>query len=75
MRLFVGGPYAAPVMAARLRAEHALIGPYVVGPEGEKPGYTLLGTPAEFTAAIDDLIAHAQGRYDAATLLLRTQPP
>jgi hypothetical protein len=31
--------------------------------------------PAEFTAAIDEPVRHAQGRADAAALVLRTLSP
>ncbi|WAS89980.1 hypothetical protein [Nannocystis punicea] len=41
---------------------HALIAPYVVGPEGEQPGYTFIGSEAAFTATLDDLLGHVEQR-------------
>ncbi len=52
-----------PVAAGkRFQAAHDLIKPYVIGPEGEKPGYTFVASEAEFDAATAALIAHAAKR-------------
>ena len=60
-----------PVSAEkRFQAAHDLIAPYVVGAEGEQPGYTLLDSPAAFEASVADLVAHAKARQtDVATYL------
>jgi spore coat protein H len=46
----------------RLATAKALISPYVVGPEGELPGYTHLRTPAEFESAHQELVDYARTR-------------
>lgn len=51
---------------------HDLISPYVVGSDGETPGYTLLSSQAAFEASVDDLDTHVEERYDAATAFAST---
>lgn len=43
---------------------HALISPYVIGDEGEQPGYTHLKDPQDFIDSLAKLIDHAYSRYD-----------
>jgi hypothetical protein len=47
---------------ARLEADYARIAPYVIGAEGEQPGSTFIGAPAEFTGAVTNLLAYVQTR-------------
>jgi spore coat protein CotH len=49
------------------RYYHALIEPYVTGPEGEQAGYTHLKSAEAFETSLDALIEHAYGRHDAVT--------
>lgn len=60
-----------PVAAEeRFRAAHELITPYVVGPDGEIPGYTFLQSEASFHDALDALISHASTRQQEVTTYL-----
>lgn len=52
-------------MEETYRYYHALIEPYVTGPEGEQPGYTHLKSGEAFEASLDTLIEHAYDRRDA----------
>ncbi|MDO8795794.1 MAG: CotH kinase family protein [Vicinamibacterales bacterium] len=52
-------------LVTRLRAEQALITPYVVGPEGEQSGRTFLQTPAQFATSVDQLVTYVQARATA----------
>jgi spore coat protein H len=45
---------------------HALIAPYVVGENGEKPGYTHLSSADAFESSLTELIDHAKQRYALA---------
>jgi hypothetical protein len=62
----IEGAFAVAPTQARLQAEHDLIAPYVVGPEGEQPGYTFLFDPQEFAAELDRLLEHVVQRREAA---------
>lgn len=62
--------YTPADMAPRFEAAHAMIAPYVVGPEGEQPGYTFVESEAAFDATLDELLAHVEQRQqDVATFL------
>ncbi|WP_437786823.1 CotH kinase family protein [Sorangium sp. So ce1097] len=62
--------YEPAAAEAWFKAAHDLIAPYVVGPEGEKEGYTHLASPEDFTKGLESLIAHAKGRQaDVAAYL------
>jgi hypothetical protein len=66
----VEAEYTPADMGPRFTAAHALIAPYVIGDEGELPGYTFLESDAAFTAALDDLLAHVEQRQqDVAEFL------
>ena len=54
--------YTPADMSPRFTAAHQLIAPYVIGAEGELPGYTFVTSDADFTAALDQLLLHV-GRY------------
>lgn len=71
----INGAFEPAKMAATYQKLHDLIAPYVVGENGEQPGYTLLGSPEEFEAALATLIDHASQRYKAAQEYLSTQVP
>lgn len=51
-----------PGILAMLDRYHALISPFVVGPNGEQVGYTYLANAAAFTNALPSLKAHVQNR-------------
>jgi len=61
----VAGPFEPARMETRYRELHALIEPYVTGPLGERPGFTLLEDPADFDPALEELVAHAWRRSAA----------
>ncbi|MCY1059407.1 CotH kinase family protein [Nannocystis sp. SCPEA4] len=62
--------YTPSAMGPRFAAAHALIAPYVVGAEGEQPGYTFIASEAAFTATLDELLAHVEQRQqDVAEFL------
>jgi hypothetical protein len=52
-------------VTARLRAEQALIAPYVVGMDGEQPGRTFLTSSAQFESSVASLTAYVQTRSAA----------
>ena len=54
-------------MTSRYQEYHSLISPYVIGTDGEKPGYTFLNSDAEFTSALNELISHVNSRHSAVT--------
>jgi hypothetical protein len=62
--------YHPATWAPRVQAAHDLIAPYVVGPDGEQPGYTFLQSDADFTQALAELLAHVEARQqDVAAYL------
>ncbi|WP_434425893.1 CotH kinase family protein [Nannocystis pusilla] len=62
--------YNPSTMVPRFEAAHALIAPYVVGPEGEQPGYTFITSEAAFATTLDELLAHVEQRQqDVAEVL------
>ncbi|MFY0541001.1 CotH kinase family protein [Nannocystis pusilla] len=62
--------YEPASMGPRFEAAHALIAPYVVGPEGEQPGYTFVASEAAFAATLDELLGHVEQRQqDVAEFL------
>ena len=62
----INGAFNPETLTARYQELHELISPYVVGPNGEIEGYTHLQSDAAFEAALDELIQHANARYQAA---------
>ncbi len=52
-------------MEETYRYYHALIEPYVTGPEGEVAEHTHLDSPEDFDTALDELVSHVHDRYDA----------
>jgi spore coat protein H len=55
---------------ARMRAENALIAPYVTGPEGEEPSHTFLTNPRELATSLNSLEAYVTTRHAAAVAAL-----
>ena len=55
------------------RYYHALIEPYVTGPDGEQAGYTHLKSAEAFDISLDALIEHAYDRHDAVMDYLSTE--
>ena len=71
---FDGGLFFPDLIKERLRVAHDLIAPYVVGPEGELPGYTMLRAPDAFTSSLDALDAHVDQRHTAVAEALAGRP-
>ena len=64
--LFISTAFEPSKMAAQVSAAHELISPYVIGIEGEQPGYTFLNSEAEFTTSLNELIQFMQDSYNEA---------
>ena len=62
--------YTPADMAPRFEASHALIAPYVIGSEGEQPGYTFVESEAAFDATLDELLAHVEQRQQDVAIFL-----
>jgi hypothetical protein len=58
---------------ARLQAEHDLITPYVVGGEGEIPGYSLLSSPRAFASELTAVLSLVDDQSRAAREALAAQ--
>jgi spore coat protein H len=62
--------YTIEWATARFTEAHALIAPYVVGSEGERPGYTFIESTEAFEQTLDELVAHVHQRQsDVASYL------
>jgi len=61
----VNGAFDEAGIIAVYQAAANLIGPYVVGPDGEKPGHTFLTNTNDFDSAVAELIVHAGERAAA----------
>lgn len=70
----VDGAFAVEPTQARYQAAHDLIAPYVVGSEGELPGYTFLSDSQEFYEGLDELVAHLAQRHEAVLECLGGTP-
>jgi hypothetical protein len=64
--------FALESAQARFQAAHDLIAPYVVGPDGEQPGYTHLPDAQAFDDSLQELFDHVVQRQDAAQEFLST---
>jgi spore coat protein H len=69
----INGAFEPAKMAATYRALHDLIAPYVVGENGEQPGYTHLNSAVEFDTALTALIDHVNARYVTAQEYISSQ--
>jgi hypothetical protein len=65
LRAFAEGPFVPGSFVARLRREHALVAPYVLGPQGERAPYTTLARAADFGAELETLVKYAGTRHTA----------
>lgn len=68
------GAFAVDAFAARARELHDLIAPYVVGDEGEQPGYTNIDSPEAFEQSVDQLVAHVTARHVVVAGAAEAQP-
>ena len=66
--------FAVEPTQARYQAAHDLIAPYVVGDDGEQPGYTLLADPQDFYDELDYLLDHVVQRREAVLEFLEDTP-
>jgi hypothetical protein len=57
--------FTPEVMQPKVEAAHALVAPYVVGPEGEQSGYTFRDETA-FGSSVSTIMAHVRARQAAA---------
>ena len=70
LEALLGSVLDAGHVAARLRQEHALISPYVVGTEGEQPGRTFVASPEAFDSALAQLARDVDIRFAAIRVAL-----
>jgi spore coat protein H len=54
--------YTTEWATSRFNEAHELIAPYVVGKEGEQPGYSFIESAAAFEQTLDELVAHVKQR-------------
>jgi len=66
----VTGPFSVEYTRQRYQRARELISPYVTGPEGEQPGYTLLQSAEVFEEAFSYLDNHVEQRYEKALAFL-----
>ncbi len=66
----LGSVLDAGAVTARLRQEHALIAPYVIGPDGEHPGRTFLASPDAFDTALAQVVLYVEAHLGAARATL-----
>ncbi len=67
LRHALGGLFDVDAGPSRMRELHDLISPFVVGPDGEQPGFSHLSSEQAFLDSIDGqngLAAHVQKRHD-----------
>jgi hypothetical protein len=65
MAVFLQRAFQPEATQALIRAARDLISPYVVGPEGERPGYSLT-TPEDFSVFTTQMLDHVRRRHDEA---------
>ena len=63
---FINGPFSPTLMEERFTYAHSLIYSYVIGDEGETPGFTFLCSPDDFENSLNHLIDFATTRYTEA---------
>ena len=68
----INGAFDPEAITARYQELHDLVAPYVVGTNGEIKGFTHLRSDAAFNASLDELIQHAESRYQAANAWLKS---
>lgn len=62
MRAFYNSVFTQADMDALFDRNHAMISPYVIGENGEQPGYTHLSSSDAFTNSLAELKTHAASR-------------
>jgi len=62
LRAFRDQVFTTEAMDALFERYHALIAPWVTGPDGEQPGYTFLPGQPAFVQALGELATHVQNR-------------
>jgi len=62
LKAFRAGAFSEAPLQAMFDRYHALISPYVIGANGEQPGYTYLTSAAAFTAELQTLKSHVTAR-------------
>ena len=70
MEDFVNTTFNIADTQRRYQKAHDLIAPYVVGPEGENPGYSHLIALQDFYDELDNLFNHLQDRHVAVETFL-----
>ncbi len=68
---FAEGAFAETALRERLQSEHDLIAPFVTGADGERPGYTILGSGADFDTELESLFDHVATRNQAVANALQ----
>lgn len=68
------GALAVETFTARASELHELILPYVVGEEGERPGYTNLSSKEAFEQSAQALIAHVTARHEVVAAAAEVEP-
>lgn len=68
------GLLAPETFAARASELHAMIAPYVIGPDGEQPSHTTLSSPAGFEAALDALVTQVRTKHEEVRQALAESP-
>jgi len=63
---FIQGPFSVSVMSGRFNEAHQMILPYVIGPDGEKEGYTFIPTTSDFENSLPLLIDFVTTRFSEA---------
>ncbi len=73
---FMEGPYSLAKFTAQVMAEKTLVAPYVYGPEGEQPPYTLITRgQVSFDEAVKYLIDFAAARRSTVQMFLLMPNP
>jgi hypothetical protein len=62
LRDFKNNVFTETTISSMIENAYALITPYVIGPDGEKTGYTYLTSSASFTAEKTNLLNHVKSR-------------
>lgn len=62
LKAFVRDTFTEANLDPLFESYHALIAPWVVGPEGERADATFLTSPSAFLASVAELKAHVRGR-------------
>lgn len=69
----LNGVFETKKMTDRFQSAFNLIKPHVVGPEGEKQGYTMLKNESDFNDSLQSLLDFAENRRTVSTQLLEEE--